>query len=90
MESSYLTFIGIQLTDCHVMRDLGVGNLETDYKQFYICVYVCVCMCVVICMCVRLHVCGYMYVYMCMCICIYICMCMCMGIFLANSLDGIY
>ena len=44
METSYLTFIEMQLTGCHVMRDLGVENLETDYKQFYICVYVCVCM----------------------------------------------
>ena len=32
----YLTFIAIQLTGCHVMRDLGVGNLGTDYKQLYI------------------------------------------------------
>ena len=32
VETSYLTFIAIQLTGCHVMRDLGVGILETDYK----------------------------------------------------------
>lgn len=36
VETSYLTFIVIQMTGCHEMRDLRVGNLETDYKQFYI------------------------------------------------------
>ena len=30
-ENSYLNFIEIQLTDCHIMRDLGVGNLGKDY-----------------------------------------------------------
>ena len=30
-ESSYLNFIAIQLTGYHMMRDLGVGNLGTDY-----------------------------------------------------------
>ena len=30
-ETSYLNFIEIQLTGCHMMRDLGVGNLGTDY-----------------------------------------------------------
>ena len=37
VETSFLTFIAIQLTGCHVIQDLGVGNLETDYKRFYIC-----------------------------------------------------
>ena len=36
VETSYLTFIAIQLTGCHMMRDLGVENLGTDYKQLYI------------------------------------------------------
>ena len=27
-ETSYLTFIAIQLTGCHAMQDLGVGNHE--------------------------------------------------------------
>ena len=36
METSYLTFIAIQLTGCHVLPDLGAGNLEKDYKQFCI------------------------------------------------------
>ena len=30
--TSYLTFTAIQLTGCHVMQDLGVGILKTDYK----------------------------------------------------------
>ena len=30
-KTSYLNFIEIQLTGCHMMRDLGVGNLGTDY-----------------------------------------------------------
>ena len=35
-ETSYLTFIAIQLTGCHMMRDPDVGNLGTDCWQFYI------------------------------------------------------
>ena len=30
-ETSYLNFIEIQRTGCHMMRDLGVENLGTDY-----------------------------------------------------------
>ena len=30
-ETSYLNFIGVQLTGCRMMRDLGVGNPGTDY-----------------------------------------------------------
>ena len=37
LETSYLTFIAIQITGCHVMRDLGVENLGEDYKKSYIC-----------------------------------------------------
>ena len=29
-ETSYLNLIAIQLTGCHMMQDLGVGNLGTD------------------------------------------------------------
>ena len=29
-ETGYLNFIAIELTDCHMMQDLGVGNLGTD------------------------------------------------------------
>ena len=31
VETSYLDFIEIQLTGYHMMQDLGVGNLGTDY-----------------------------------------------------------
>ena len=68
--TSYLTFIGIQLTGCYVMRDLGMGYLGTDYKQCYICVYVCVCMYVCMRMCMCICMCLYMYV--CIYVCIYI------------------
>ena len=30
VETSYLNFIKIQLTGCHMMQDLGLGNLGTD------------------------------------------------------------
>ena len=30
-ETSYLIYIANQLTGCYMMRDLGVGNLGTDY-----------------------------------------------------------
>ena len=75
METSHLTFIGIQLTGCHVMWDLGVGNLETDYKHFtyvYMRVFVCV----------WLYVCVYMYVYMYVYVYVYICMYMCIYIYI--------
>ena len=50
VETSYLIFIAVQLTGCHVMWHLGAGNSETDDKQSYICVYVGIYMCVFICM----------------------------------------
>ena len=37
VETSYLIFMTIQLIDCHVMWDLGVGNCETDSEQFFSC-----------------------------------------------------
>ena len=70
MESSYFTFIGIQLTGCHMMPVLAVGGLETDYSFTYVC-FVCVCVCVCVCVrahaCMRacMHVCVHMYVYVC-------------------------
>ena len=30
-ETGYLIFIAVQLTGCRMMRDLGMGNLGTDY-----------------------------------------------------------
>ena len=84
----YLTFIAIQLTGCHVMQHLGVGILETDYKQFYMClymyVYICACMyvckCAYMCICcVYMQVCicvcmyAYIHIYICICICVYVC-----------------
>ena len=30
-KAGYLNFIESRLTGCHMMRDLGVGNLGTDY-----------------------------------------------------------
>ena len=53
-ETSYLTFIVIQLIDCHVWRYLGVENLGTDYKTV---LYVYVCMC--ICLCVYVIICNH-------------------------------
>ena len=73
VENSYWTFIAIQLTGYQVMRHLGLWNLETDYKQFYICVYMCVCMSVYAYVC--LYVCAYTCVYI---WCIYVYMYMCM------------
>ena len=32
-ETSCLNFIVIQLTGCHMMKGLGVGNLGTDYYR---------------------------------------------------------
>ena len=63
------------------MQDLCVGNLETNYKQFYRCVYIYVCdsMFVVIsmCLCVCEYLCICIYVCLCVCACMCICMCMC-------------
>ena len=36
-ETSYLNFIEIQLTGCHMMQDLDVGNLGTDSFFVYLC-----------------------------------------------------
>ena len=86
--TSYLTFIAIQLTGCHVMQHLAVGILETDCKQFYMCLYVCVYICacmyvcvgvpicvyvVCMCRCVYVYVCMHIYIYICICICAYVC-----------------
>ena len=35
VEASYLTFVALQLTGCHMMRYLGVLNIRTNYR-FYI------------------------------------------------------
>ena len=40
VDTSYLTFIAIQLTCCHVIWDLCVWNLVTDCKQFYVYIYI--------------------------------------------------
>ena len=56
VETSYLTFIAIQLTGCHVMRYLvwRFSKQITNSLHVFICVYIYVpiCMCVFICMCV--------------------------------------
>ena len=56
VETSYCTFIAIKVTGSHVMQDLSVGNLETNDKQFSICLYMC------------FYACGYMYMFMWTCI----------------------
>ena len=35
-ETIHVTFIAIQMTACYNVQDLDVGNLEKDWKQFYI------------------------------------------------------
>ena len=79
LETSYLNFITIQLTGCHVMRDVGVGILETDYKYFYMSLYMCIYMCIYMCLYACSCKCGYMlYV----CVYVYVCLCMYMYIYI--------
>ena len=44
-ETSYLNFIEIKLTGCHMIWELSVGNLGRDYKQFDIFSFFVVCFC---------------------------------------------
>ena len=88
IETSYLTFTAIQLTGCYVMRDLGVGILETGYKQFYMCLYVCVYICAYINVSVSVDICYmyvcmyiYIYIYICMYIYIYMCIWICVYVY---------
>ena len=95
VETSYLTFIAIQLTGCHVMRDLGVGILETE-----LVLHVLICVCVYICAYMYMRVSGYMlyvcvYVYVCMSICAYVCVCiyiyyLTFKLLLCSSFPGIF
>ena len=104
VETSYLTFIAIQLTGSHVMRHLCERNLETDYKQFPICVYLCVYKCVFmymyghmyvhisvyICVCVYVYICIYVCVYVCIYLYIYVYYCLTFKLLLRSSFEGIF
>ena len=71
-----------QLTGCHVMRDLGVGILETGYKQFYMCLYVCVYIRAYMYVRVNVDIRVYVCVYICMSVCVYVYVCMYMYIYI--------
>ena len=81
VKTSHLTFIGIQLTGYHVMWNLGVGNLETDYKHFT-CVYMCVFVCVWLYVCVYMYVYMYVYVYVYVYIYVHVYICIYMYIYI--------